>query len=90
MDGDRRRMAWRRKLVAVFVTTLVAYVAAYFALVDFEYVRVGISPDIRTNYRIGDNFLEPLFAPMHELDRNLLRPYYWEQYGRMQRIYTSD
>ena len=52
------------------------YVGAYCAMVDIDYVRRPTFLIAVPKYRAGDSMLQPVFAPIHRLDRNW-RPAVW-------------
>jgi hypothetical protein len=63
--------------IAVVVALLGAYGGAYWATIDGVEIQRGVA-----KYRLPREFAESLFAPAHELDRQLRVDYWKENYMR--------
>ena len=63
------------------VVMLAAWMAAYFSLVQPVLCgssMKGFTGFTSVEYRIGGAYAKALFAPVHWIDRNVIRPGYWK------------
>ena len=80
---DIRSAFWDFGLLAAVTLVLIVYVSAYILLVR-PGARIWFAPTGKTIVVLADYHGVPgqIFAPIHYLDRNLIRPQFWGGAGR--------